>query len=53
MIGDTYFDAKGAKLCNVDFIGVEYGYGSVERMKEEGAEVFAKTASDILPLLFD
>lgn len=53
MIGDTYFDAKGAKLCKVDFIGVEYGYGTVERMKEDGAEVFAKTALDILPLLSD
>lgn len=53
MIGDTYFDARGARLCKVDFIGVEYGYGSVERMKEEGAEIFAKTASDILSLLSD
>lgn len=51
MIGDTYFDAKGAKLCDVDFIGVEYGYGSIQRMIEEGAEVFAKTVSDLLPLL--
>lgn len=51
MIGDTYFDAKGAKLCDVNFIGVEYGYGSIQRMIEEGAEVFAKTVSDLLPLL--
>ena len=53
MIGDTYFDAKGAKLCGVDFIGVEYGYGTIQSMIDEGAEVFAKTASDILPLLSD
>lgn len=51
MLGDTYFDARGAKQCGVDFIGVEYGYGSVETMRQEGAEVFAKTPSDLIGLL--
>lgn len=51
MLGDTYFDARGARLCGVDFIGVEYGYGTTEEMKNEGAEVFAKTPADLLPLL--
>lgn len=53
MLGDTYFDARGARLCNVDFIGVEYGYGTTEQMISDGAEVFAKNPSDILPLLSD
>ena len=51
MLGDTYFDARGARICNVDFIGVKYGYGSLEQMKAEGAEIFAETPADILPLL--
>lgn len=51
MLGDTYFDARGAKQCGVDFIGVEYGYGSVETMRQEGAEVFAKTPLDLIGLL--
>ena len=51
MLGDTYFDARGARMCNVDFIGVKYGYGSLEQMKAEGAEIFAETPADILPLL--
>ena len=51
MLGDTYFDARGARQCGVDFIGVEYGYGSIQAMKDEGAEVFAKTPADLLPLL--
>lgn len=51
MLGDTYFDARGARQCGVDFIGVEYGYGSKEAMIDEGAEVFAKTPADLLPLL--
>lgn len=53
MLGDTYFDARGARMCDVDFIGVKYGYGSLEQMKAEGAEVFAETPADILPLLTD
>ncbi len=51
MIGDTHFDAEGARLCGVDFIGVEYGYGSIEAMKKKGAKVFAKTPADIFDLL--
>lgn len=47
MVGDTYFDARGARLCNVDFIGVEYGYGDVDSMKNEGAVKFAKTPEDL------
>lgn len=52
MLGDTYFDARGARQCGVDFIGVEYGYGSIQAMKDEGTEVFAKTPADLLSLLF-
>ncbi len=48
MIGDTWFDAKGARLCDVDFIGVLYGYGTYESMKEQEAEMFAKTPLEIL-----
>ncbi len=51
MLGDTYFDARGARHCGVDFVGVEYGYGDIQQMKDEGAEVFAKTPLDIIDLL--
>lgn len=51
MIGDTYFDVRGATLCGVDFIGVEYGYGSLDAMKNEGAKVFVKAPLDLLDLL--
>ena len=52
MIGDTYFDARGALQTGVDFIGVTYGYGSVEQMKNDGATNFAESPSDILKFLF-
>lgn len=47
MVGDTFFDAKGARLCNVDFVGVEYGYGDTESMEREGAVIFAETTADL------
>ena len=50
-IGDTWFDTKGARLCGVDFVGVEYGYGDLESMKKEGGRVFVKTTAELLDVL--
>ena len=47
MVGDTYFDARGARLCGADFVGVTYGYGDRESMEKEGATVFAETVPDL------
>ena len=51
MIGDTKFDAKGAVHCDVDFIGVTYGYGKLEDMKEAGGKVFADTPQNLQKFL--
>lgn len=51
MLGDTRFDAKGARLCGVDFIGVTYGYGSEDAMRKQGATVFADSPRALLTLL--
>ena len=51
MIGDTHFDAEGAALTGVDFIGVTYGYGSRESMEEFGAVGFADSPSELTDLL--
>lgn len=47
LIGDTKFDAEGARLCGCGFVGVLYGYGTREEMEAEGAVNFAETASEI------
>ncbi|MCR5545969.1 MAG: HAD hydrolase-like protein [Lachnospiraceae bacterium] len=36
LVGDTKYDALGAKEFNIDFLAVDYGFGSVEEMKEVG-----------------
>lgn len=51
MIGDTFFDTKGAVEVGVDFIGVKYGYGDVDEMVKNGAKVFANTPLEIFDLL--
>ncbi len=52
MVGDTHFDAKGAKANGVDFIGVTYGYGKKETMMEAGAVEFAGSAVQLEQKLF-
>ena len=51
MIGDTHFDTRGAMATGVNFIGVLYGYGTMETMAKAGAEVFAASPPDLLPLI--
>lgn len=51
MVGDTRFDAKGAQLAGVDFLGVTYGYGTAESMAQYGAVGFADSPGDILQIV--
>lgn len=51
MLGDTYFDTRGAAANGVDFIGVLYGYGTEATMREAGAKLFAETPADVLKLI--
>ena len=53
MIGDTEYDAIGARDIGVDFIGVSYGFGyrSVDEIKGCGAVGAAQTPMEILKFL--
>ena len=53
MIGDTDYDARGAQLAGVDFLGVTYGYGTVESMQACGAIGFAKSPAGIVELMIE
>lgn len=52
LVGDTKFDAKGARLTGIDFIGVLYGYGTKAGMLQEGAHMFAETPEGLYTHLF-
>lgn len=51
MIGDTIIDIEGANSVGIDSIGVSYGYGVVEEMKEKGAKAIANTPIELLDLV--
>ena len=51
MGGDTKFDVLGAKAHGIPCIGVSWGYGSVEEMREAGATAIADTMEQLLNLL--
>ena len=51
MLGDTWYDAKGAMECGVDFIACNYGYGTVETMEKYKPVAWADKPEDLLRLL--
>ena len=51
MIGDRKFDMEGGKRAGIHTLGVTYGYGSEEELREAGAEALAKTPREILNIL--
>ncbi len=47
MIGDRKFDVEGARALGVESIGVSYGYGSLEELKEAGADYMVTSVSEL------
>lgn len=47
LVGDRKFDAEGAKICNIDSLGVLYGHGSYEEISTCGFTHFVKTVKDV------
>ena len=53
MIGDTHFDADGARDSGTDFIGVLFGYGTKEEMEASGGKKFAATVEELHGMLLE
>ncbi len=49
MIGDRRFDVEGAKACGLSAIGVLYGYGDREELRQ--ADAIAETVADLKRIL--
>lgn len=47
MIGDREFDVKGSAEFGIDCIGVLFGYGNYDELKNAGAKYIAGTADEI------
>ena len=51
LVGDRMYDAEGAAKCGVDSLGVLWGHGSEEELKNAGFTYLAATPEEILELL--
>jgi len=50
-IGDSDVDAQTALNAGVDFVGVSWGFRSVEQLKAAGAQIILHQAAEILEIL--
>ena len=50
MVGDTKFDIIGANKNGINSIGVLYGFGSEEDLREAGATYIVEKLTDILKI---
>jgi len=53
MVGDTRYDAEGARLAGTAFIGVLYGADTRAEIAAAGGSVFARTVRELSALLID
>ena len=47
MVGDTHYDVIGAAEMGIKCIGVTYGYGELEKLKESGAYIVVDKPKEI------
>lgn len=47
MIGDRKFDVEGAKALEIESVGVAYGYGSMEELKEAKADYIVRSVEEL------
>lgn len=52
MVGDRMYDVLGAEKIGIDCIGVLFGYGSYEELKEAGATYIAENVKEIAETIF-
>lgn len=52
MVGDRCFDINGANGAGVDSVGVTFGYGSEEELRNAGATYIAHSVSDLKNIIF-
>ncbi|MGH8172297.1 MAG: HAD hydrolase-like protein [Rhodanobacteraceae bacterium] len=51
MIGDRHFDIEGARANDVRGVGVAWGFGSLEELREAGADAIAHSPPELSGLL--
>lgn len=52
MIGDRRFDVEGARAQGIESVGVSYGYGSIEELKEAQADYIVRSVPELERFLY-
>ena len=53
MVGDRSYDVAGAHQNGIKCVGVSYGYGGIEELKEAGADFIAISPADMADKILD
>ncbi len=53
MVGDRHYDINGAKKADVTSVGVLYGYGTQDELKDAGADYLAGNIEELKKILLD
>lgn len=51
MIGDRRFDVEGARIIGVESVGVAYGYGDMEELREAKADYIVRSVEELQEFL--
>ena len=51
MVGDRKFDVEGGRTVGLKTLGVGYGYGTEEELREAGCTAYAETVQDAIDIL--
>lgn len=51
MIGDRSFDVEGARIAGVESVGVTYGYGSMEELREARCDYIVRSVEELQKFL--
>ena len=51
IVGDRKYDAEGGQMCGIDSLGVLYGHGSLEELREAGFTYIRKDCEEVLDVL--
>lgn len=51
MVGDRRFDVEGGRALGIHTLGVGYGYGTEEELRQAGCEAYAPTVQAVVDIL--
>lgn len=51
LVGDRMHDVRGARLCDIDCVGVTFGFGVLQELQQAGAKYIVQDFAELMQLL--